>query len=379
VVCVQQSPGRIDRRSRIAYNGVVTASPLDSRAAYERLDRSGLYKRIIGLPDQFEEAWAAARSLPLPSDFRGAERIVVAGMGGSGVGGTLARALSIDLGATTPVDLVRGYTLPGWVDERCLVLALSNSGDTEETVAAFRDALATGARCVAVTTGGKLLGLAQKHDAPALAFEWDGEPRSAVGWSFASVLAIGSVLGLLPDVDADVTTAAGRMRELLRGIERDAPEEGNPAKQLARWLEGSLPVIIGAESLAAVAYRWRTQINENAKSWAIAEELPEQSHNAPVGYALPRDLTPMLRVVLLRHAAMGARNAMRLAATQEQLADAGIAVRTLDVAGPTRLAQMLWALQFGDMTSYYLGILHGVDPSEVRALEWLKARMTSSP
>jgi glucose/mannose-6-phosphate isomerase len=299
-------------------------------------------------------------------------------MGGSGVGGTLARALSIDLGATTPVDLVRGYTLPGWVDERCLVLALSNSGNTEETVAAFRDALARGARCVAVTTGGKLLDLAQKHDTPALAFRWDGEPRSAVGWSFASVLAIGSALGLLPDVDADVTAAAGHMHELLGDVEREVPEERNSAKLMARWLEGSLPVIIGAEALGSVAYRWRTQINENAKSWAIAEELPEQSHNAPVGYTLPRDLTPMIRVVLLRHAAVGARNELRVAATQEQLADSGIAVRTLDVTGPTRLAQLLWALQFGDITSYYLGILHGVDPSEVRALEWLKSRLSSS-
>jgi glucose/mannose-6-phosphate isomerase len=356
----------------------VTASPLDSAAAWRRLDPTGLYGRIAELPDQLEEAWAAARALPLPRGFRSGERVVVLGMGGSGIGGSLARALAIDLGATVPVHVVRGYALPAFVDERSLVVALSNSGNTEETLSAFRQALDAGARCVAVATGGELLALAQRHRTPALAFAWQGEPRSAVGWSLGSVLAICGKLGLLPDLRAEVPAAARHMRRLVSEVGRDVPERRNPAKQLARRLAGALPVIVGAEALATVAYRWRTQINENAKSWAIADELPEQNHNAPVGYGLPETLVPLLRVVLMRHASMHPRNALRVDATVEQLGASGLAAYVLDVPGPTVFAQALWALQFGDLVSWYMGILHGVDPSEISALEHLKAQMARS-
>jgi glucose/mannose-6-phosphate isomerase len=361
----------------MAYNVAMSASILDSPDIYGRLDAHRLYGRIAGLPEQIAGAWAAARGLALPARYREAERIVVLGMGGSGVGGGLMQALAIDAGARVPVSVVRGYTLPAYVDARTLVLASSNSGNTEETLSAFRDAVAAGAMCVAITTGGKLLDLARENDVPALTFAWEGEPRSALGWSTASLLAIACGLGLLPDLDPELPLALEGMRSLVEQCARGVPEAGNLAKELARRLEGKLPVFIGAQALAPVAYRWRTQVNENGKSWAIADELPEMNHNAPLGFGAPRALLPLLHVVVLRHAAMHGRIALRVDATMEQLAAAGVEAEVLYVPGPTVLAQMLWAIQLGDFVSYYLGLLHGVEPSPVGALEWLKSYMAS--
>jgi glucose/mannose-6-phosphate isomerase len=367
-----------DGRSVIAYNVGVTDSALDSADTYSRLDPGGLYGRIAALPSQIGEAWRAAVAVELPPEYREVERIVVLGMGGSGIGGALLRALALDLGAATPVDVVRGYTLPAHVDERSLVLASSNSGNTEEVVSTLQQAVRAHAKCVAITTGGRLLAIARDHQLPALTFAWDGEPRSALGWSFASLLAMCGRIGLVPLLEPELADALTQMRSLAEAIGRDVPEARNPAKQLARRLAGKLPVFVGAEALAPVAYRWRTQVNENAKSWAIADELPEMNHNAPLGYGAPAALVPLLHVVLLRHAAMHARTLIRIEATLEQMHAAGLSAEVVDVPGPSTLAQMLWAIQLGDFVSYYLGLLNGVDPSEVRALDWIKARLASS-
>ncbi len=354
----------------------MTGTPLDSLDTYARLDPSGLYGRIAALPEQIREAYDAAAALELPPGYTTVERIAVLGMGGSGIGGTLLRALAIDLGSGMPVEVVRGYTLPAFVDSTTLAIASSASGNTEETVALAEQAIEFGAKVVAVTTGGRLLDLARVHDLPALVYEWLGEPRAALGWSFATLLAICGPAGLLPDAGRDLPAALDHMRTLVRDAGRDVGEGHSPAKQLARRWHGKLPVIVGADALAPVAYRWRTQINENAKSWAVALELPEMNHNAPVGYGAPAALVPLLHVVLLRHAAVHPRVAKRIALATEQMAAAGMSVEVIDVPGATVLEQVLWAVQFGDFASYYLGILNGADPSEVRALDWLKSQMS---
>jgi glucose/mannose-6-phosphate isomerase len=352
-------------------------SILDATDTYQRLDSHGLYDRIAALPEQVAQAWDAARALALPAGYREANRIVVLGMGGSGIGGALLQGLAIDIGARTQVSVVRGYVLPAYVGPRTLVLASSNSGNTEEIVASLGAAADAGAMCVALTTGGQLLAMARERGLPALTFDWEGEPRSALGWSTATLLAICGGLGLLPDLRADLPGALDGMRALAAQCARDVPEASNAAKQLARRLAGRLPVIIGAQALAPVAYRWRTQVNENAKSWAIAEELPEMNHNAPLGFGAPAPLLPLLRAVVLRHASMHPRIRLRVDATLEQLGAAGVAAEVVDVPGASPLAQMLWAVQLGDFASYYMGLLNGVEPSPMGALDWLKAYMAA--
>ncbi len=358
----------------------MTESILDRDETYAELDSEGLLGRIAALPEQIAEAHAAgvAFAATLPARYRETDRLAIAGMGGSGIGGALLRGFALDTGAGVPIDTVRGYTIPGFVNQRTLVIASSNSGNTEETVAAFDAALSAGAACIAVTTGGALLDSARRAGGEALTFAWDAEPRSALGWSFASLLGIAIGLGILPPTP-ELPAALDEMRTLGRGIGRDVPENDNTGKQLARRLYGTLPVFVGAQALAAVAYRWRTQVNENAKSWAIADELPEMNHNAQTGYGLATEIVPYLHAVLLRHAAMHPRVRLRVDATATEMRAQGVMAEIVEIEGATLLSQMLCAVLLGDYVSYYLGLLNGVHPSPVAALGRLKDLLASKP
>lgn len=363
----------------MAYNDAMPepGTSLDDAALYQRLDPEGLGGRIAALPDQIGEAWAAARALDLPARYARATSIVVLGMGGSGIGGALLQALCADLGARRPVHLARGYTLPAHAGADALVIASSNSGDTEEVIAAFAEAIARGAMCIAVAAGGRVLAMAREAGVPALTFAWPHEPRAALGWSFASLLAIGGRLGIIPDVSGEIEGALGEMRQLGAAIRRDVPEDVNEAKQLARRLEGRLPVFVGAGALAPVAYRWRTQVNENANSWAIADELPEMNHNAQAGFGLPMRIVPLLRAVLLRHASAHPRVALRFGATADEMRRCGVDAEIVEIGGATLLAQVLRAVHLGDYVSYYLGLLNGVHPSATEPLTAIKALLAA--
>jgi len=350
---------------------------LDNDETYARLDPEGLAGRIHALPEQVGEAWAAGRALELPDRYTDVDRVVVAGMGGSGIGGALLQALAVELRAPLPVHVVRSYGVPAFVDARTLMLASSASGNTEEVVSSLSAAVEAGAKCVAVTTGGRLLELARAHNLPALTYTWDAEPRAALGWSFASLLAICGRAGVLPDLDADLRDALDEMRALREEIACGVPEPTNAAKQLARRLHGKLAAFVGAGPLAPVAYRWRTQVNENAKSWAIADELPEMNHNAQAGFGLPARVVPLLHAVLLRHASMHPRIKLRVDATADEMRRAGITAEVVEIPGANILAQMLRAVLLGDFASYDLGLLNGVHPSPVEPLERIKHRLSS--
>ncbi len=349
---------------------------LDDPSLYARLDPSGMGQRLASLPRQVRLAWRDARALSLPSSYRSVDKVVLVGMGGSGVGGDLLGDL-LALEPAGPVFAVcRDYRLPSWVDAKTLVIASSYSGNTEETLACFRDALGRSAKVVAVTAGGHLQQEAQSHGVPLLSINYQGEPRSALGFSFLAPLALLQGLGLAPDQAAALEEAIILLEGVLRRYGPGQPAEGNEAKRLARDLEGRLVVVYGAGFLGGVARRWKTQINENAKGWAFAEALPELNHNAILGYQFPRALAAGVFVVLLHSPLLGGRVSARYPITMELLQRAGVPHQLVKVEGVAPLAQVLGAIALGDWTSYYLAVLNGVDPAPVEAIEYLKGRLS---
>jgi glucose/mannose-6-phosphate isomerase len=350
---------------------------LDDPRAFERLDPQGMLARIEALPEQCEEGWRRASAFEWPGGLADARAVVVLGMGGSAIAGDLLRALALPL-SRAPVSVVRSYDVPAFVGPETLVVACSHSGDTEETLSAFDQALARGARAVVVAKGGRLRALADEHGVPAFTYEFAGEPRSALGHQFMALLALGERAGLVGPQAAAVGEAVARMRGQRAELGRDVPAGRNAAKQLAGRLHGRLPVVIGAGVLSEAAHRWKTQLNENSKVWALWEELPELDHNTIVGFGLPREIVDRLHVVFLSHPALHPRVHLRYEATADALADAGVAHERVEALGESPLAQALTAVYFGDLATYYLGLLNGADPSDVGPLEKLKARLARS-
>ena len=347
------------------------AAILDDPEARARLDAGGMAKAVRELPEQCRGAWTEARRLELPPSYREIERIVILGMGGSAIAGDVFRLL---LARECPVPVLnhRHYDLP-YVDARTLLIASSFSGNTEETVSAFGQGLATPTKKLAITTGGRLLTTARANGIPAFVFRYRGEPRSAFGYGLMPLLAVAEALGLMEGVGRDVEEAIAAMEALRERIGEDVPLAANPAKQLASRLAGRLPVIYGAEVLTEVAHRWKTQINESSKTWAFYEELPEANHNAIVSYGLPPEAARLAFVVYLQSRKLHPRVTLHGEFSRRTLAEAGIEHAEVQAEGRSALAQALTAVLMGDYVSYCLALLNGVDPSPTTPIANLRA------
>ena len=247
--------------------------------------------------------------------------------------------------------------------------------DPEETLAAFGEAQTRGAQTLAITTGGRLAEMA----AHVVEFAYASQPRAALGYSFTVLLGVLAQIGLLAgDSDAGMQEAIQVMRDLQPEIAAGVPLADNPAKQLARHLHARLPVIYGAGFLAAVANRWKTQVNENAKHWAFFEVLPELHHNAVVGLGIPAAIRDQALVVMLRSALDHARVQTRWQVTQDLLEREQVAYQVLWGRGESRLAQMFSLIHFGDYVSFYLAMLNQVDPTPVETIAFLKQRLAAA-
>ncbi|MBI4496305.1 MAG: bifunctional phosphoglucose/phosphomannose isomerase [Chloroflexi bacterium] len=347
---------------------------LDDRETYGRLDPTGMDRHIQEFPRTCRDAWREAATVSLPDDYRDVERVVVAGMGGSAIAGDLVRGLA-ELESPVPIQVQRDYRLPAYVDPRTLVIASSYSGNTEETLSAVEDALERKAPVLALTSGGRLADLAAHHHLPLFRIRYQAPPRATLGYSLVPLVALLERLGILADKEGDLNEAVQVMEEMLSGLGPAIPTAANPAKQLAHRLHGRLPVIYGAGFLADVARRWKTQINENSKQWAVFEVLPELHHNAVVGYPNPADLRDRLYVVLLRSSLLHPRTLARYPITTTLLANNAISYEVLDAQGRSPLAHMLSTLLFGDLVSYYLALLNEADPYPVAVIDFLKDQL----
>ena len=328
---------------------------------------------IVALPRQMRDAWEQARNTTLPQDHAGAEAVAICGMGGSAIGGDITRTL-VEGEAELPVLVVRGYDLPRFVDRDTLVILSSFSGTTEETLSACDQALERGARVIAVTTGGALAERAKREGFPLLQFGFAGMPREAIGYSSLLMLGVLTQLGYVRDHSSDIAAAAALLDTMAEELGPDSAPPG-AASQLAERCRGRIVGVYGGGLMAEVARRWKGQLNENSKSWAFFDQLPELNHNAVLGYRFPADAGERLRVVQLSASRNHPRITLRDRITAELLQSSGVPVEMVEARGESTFEQVFSALYFGDFVSYYLALLNGVDPSDNSAIDHLKARL----
>ncbi|MGQ9585754.1 MAG: bifunctional phosphoglucose/phosphomannose isomerase [Anaerolineae bacterium] len=344
---------------------------LDDVAGMQRLDPEGMLEHIRELPAQCRTAWKDLAGWQLPEGHRSAKALVVAGMGGSAIGGDLLRTWAEPL-SPVPILVCRDYRLPHWVGPSTLVVASSYSGGTEETLAAFQDALTRGAFAMALTTGGELGSAAEAAGVPCVRIRYRSAPRAALGVSFVSLLRIAHQAGLVPDPERDLDEGVAEMERLRAEIGEEVPEAHNPAKRLAQELYGRPVVVYGAEHLREVARRWKGQVNENAKAWAFYEEIPEMNHNAVMAYESQPTVNRTFGVIFLTSPENHPRNQIRFRATADLLRRYGVAYHQVEARGKSRLAQMLTALFYGDYLSFYLAMLYGKDPTHIGTIQYIK-------
>jgi len=346
-------------------------------------DSLGVLDALLGMPEQLAAAHEAAgmaidaASLPALDDI---DNVVIMGMGGSGIVGDVVQSVGTGT-LPVPVVVLKYYRTPAFVGPRTLAFAVSYSGGTEETLEMTRGAFDAGARVIAVSCDGELATLTKERgglhvaSTPGIPM-----PRLALCAMVAPVLVVLFRMGLLPEAHAAMTQA---QRQL--GVRRDQckPEvaaPANPARELARRIGRTIPVIHGAGGLGAVAaMRWKQSINENAKAPAFWNVLPELNHNEICAWGQHGDVTrQILTLVSLRHGLEHERLETRVQITTELIREAFVQVLEVEAGGQGRLAQLLDLAYLGDWMSAYLALDNDVDPGPIDAIAQLKAALSTT-
>ncbi len=367
---------------------------LDDEERLEAADPGGMLRQVASSARQVR----SARQITTEADLSGLvadERpraVVVTGMGGSGVAGAVLAAVA-GPGCPVPIVTVNDYQLPGWIGPADLVIAVSCSGSTEETLAVAREAVRRGCRLAAVgAAGSPLAAVATQARAPFVPVTSAGQPRSTL-WSLSiPLVVIAERLGLVRAAEPDYEAAAVRLEEISHGCRPGSETFVNPAKSLAAEVAGTVPMIWGTSPLTGVAaYRFSCQLNENAKYPAVYGVLPEANHNqvvtfdGPFGgssdpfameeYGETEQAGAGLRLVIIRDTIEHPQVARRREASAELASARGVRVSEVTAEGDHPLDRLASVVQLIDYATVYLAIGLGLDPSPVNAIDELKAQI----
>jgi glucose/mannose-6-phosphate isomerase len=349
------------------------AVTLDDPEFLRRIDPDDMLGKVAELPSQLARARRAAQSVEPDPRLADVDAIVVLAMGGSAIGAELVTAAAGER-LRVPLLVHRDYGLPAGVGQRTLVVAASHSGETAETLSGFAEARSRGVPLAVITTGGRLAATAERDGLPLYRYAAGGQPRAAIGYGVGIVHELLARIGLIEGAD-DLAAAASALEGVLERLGPSVATDANPAKQLAWSIFGRVAVVYGHGPMAAVAHRWKTQLNENAKAWASWEPMPEANHNAIEGSLNPRELGDALAVVQVRDPEEPQAIAERYRVVEELLSERATTRSEVWAEGPSALARVLSGVAWGDLVSVYLAILYQTDPTPVTLLAMLKERL----
>jgi glucose/mannose-6-phosphate isomerase len=340
----------------------------------KRVDPKGMSAWIAEFPKQIENAFQIGKDAKVKLNLKGVQNIILTGLGGSAIGGDLLRSYLADE-LKVPFNVNRHYVLPEFVGKSTLVIVSSYSGNTEETISAYKDAIKRKAKVLCISTGGRIADMAKKSKHPRIQIPPGLSPRAALGYSFFPLLVVLSKLGLYKSKDKDI-------RETIQLLNKnsvifsnpDSPENG-PLK-LAGMLKDRLPVIYSpAEHLDTVNIRWRGQFAENSKQLSSGHVLPEMNHNELVGWKVLSSMMKQMHVIFLKDIGTHKRVAIREEITRNIISQYAGGVTEIASEGKSLLARMFSLIYFGDWVSLYLAILNNEDPEPVAVIDYLKGEL----
>ena len=323
------------------------------------LDKSNIRQVILDMPKHIVDAISIVKDFKVNALVNS---VIITGMGGSAIAGDVLKTYLADI-TNMRIEVNKKYELPKWADENTLVIVSSYSGNTEETVSAYRDAIRKKCHVLCIATGGKLKELFKKNNQPILLLPKGLQPRNAICYSFFTMLKVLENSGFIPK-------QTDYIKETIKALKKPMLERA--AKDLAKSLVGKVPIIYASERLNVVAYRWKSELNENAKIHAFSNTMPEFNHNELVGYT--KKLADF-HVIFLKDQDDIKQIKKRIKINKSLIKKAGVPVTEIGISGPDRMTRLFSAIFMGDMTSYYLALEYGFDPAPVEIIENLKVML----
>jgi glucose/mannose-6-phosphate isomerase len=362
---------RIEYKSAGIVVSKMVESVLDDMGKIREIDKSDMLSFCVDAAKHYQAAAKAAEKISL--NYSKPENIVVAGMGGSAIGGELLKDWARGK-VQVPIEVSRAYSLPAYADEKSLVLVVSYSGETEETLSSFLDAVKRKCRVFCVSSGGSLLGFAEKLGVPFLRVPSGFAPRAALPYLFVPLLVVLERFGVVSGVSDELSEAVAVLKRVGGENAPEKPVRENAAKSLAVGVNGTVPVIYGFGVFRGVAQRFKTQFNENGKTPSKWEYFSELDHNEVVGWERAGKLAECFSAVFIRDCAEPDEIRSRIEITKGLMPE-GTKLFEVWSQGKGELARMLSAVCVGDFTSVYLALLRGVDPTPVQTISLLKAKV----
>lgn len=338
------------------------------------LDKSSMLKLLLEFPRQILDAQRIGKECRFSVKAR-FNKIVFTGVGGSAIGADLIRSYAAGE-CRLPIVVNRDYTLPNFVDKDTLLVVSSYSGNTEETISAYKDGCKRKAGIIIITSDGELKKDGGKRF-PCITIPEGYPPRCALGYSSIPLIVLFSKLGILKDKDEDIKETATLLTDLRdRILAPEAKEDKNTAKRIARSLFDKYVIIYGAnQHMDCAVTRWRGQLAENSKTLSSSHLFPEMNHNEIVGWANPKRLMKDLAVLFLRDKTDHPRVKIRMEITKTIIEKEGAKVIEVNSRGESLLARIFSLIYIGDFVSFYLAIQNGVDPTPVDNVTYLKKEL----
>ncbi len=354
------------------------STDLSDRNAISQLDISNVLGSIEQLPQQIEDAWNNTSKLDNHQAGQGINHIIVAGMGGSNLGAVVIQALAKQ-SLKVPLEIVKDYTLPGYVNQNTLVILSSYSGTTEETLAAAKAAKEKGAQIAVITAGGDLAKLATENHYPIYLinpqYNPSNQPRMAIGYAITGQIGLLNSFGLIDSSSIDLTKT---IEFLKKKASQFAPETtDNLAKNLANSAVNKLIYLISAEHLTGATHVFNNQLNENAKHLTVELAIPEMNHHYLEALSHPETAPDSCIFWLINSTLYSQKNQTRINVTKDVIEKNHYQTNLINLEAEDIVTQAFEVIQLGAYTNFYLAMLHGIDPAPIPWVDYFKQQLKS--
>lgn len=323
------------------------------------IDKEQMVGVLDDFPNQIQKGFfELAEKVKVKGDFK---NIVFAGMGGSALPGDIAQTLLRDI-SRIPIFVHKSYDLPRFVGKDTLLFVVSYSGNTEETLSAYKAARGKSCTTIIVTSGGKLRKIAEHDKKPVIVIPSGIQPRLSIGYMFFSILKVLQNAGIVKDSTSSVKQVVEKLKD---------PKFKMNGEELSSKLVEKVPIIYSSDTMKVVAEIWKIAFNENCKISAFYNYFPELNHNEMLGFTTPR---ANFHVIMIREDDCHRRVAKRFKVTKNIISK-NVSTIEIVIKGHSQLLKVFSAIYLGYWTSYFLALKYGVDPTPVELVEQLKKKL----